>query len=216
MISNPAAKCDEELAPGQTVAFGDRQRRRHHLRRDVRVRRTMDVAHRHRGDQVAVEQRRASERKPAAADDAALVGFRERLGQRLDLAGLIALVAGEAAGDGVDQDVLDVRAHARRNIGILQVRCKLRERLGEFRLIWFGQTTLHENNAVVPMKGNLLQRGLAGLVNGPPHALRRRRHLDMPDAECGQRVNDGVGDRRHRANAAGLARSLDAKRIGLR
>ena len=41
-----------------------------------------------------------------------------------------------------------------------------------------------------------------------PHPIRRRRHLDLPDAERRQRVEHRIDDRRQCADRAGLARSL--------
>src|SRR5215208_3213855 len=46
------------------------------------------------------------------------------------------------------------------------------------------------------------------LVDGPPHAFRRGRHVDVADAVVRQRIDDGVHDRYQRAGAAGLAASL--------
>src|SRR5712692_1666629 len=48
----------------------------------------------------------------------------------------------------------------------------------------------------------------------PPNPFGCRRHLDVLDAEMRERVHDRVGDRRHGADAAGLARALDAERVG--
>ena len=48
-----------------------------------------------------------------------------------------------------------------------------------------------------------------------PHPLGRRRHLDVAHAEIRERIHHRVRDRRHRADAAGLAAALDAERIGL-
>ena len=50
---------DEEIASRAPVALRDRQRGRHDFGRDVRERRAMDVAHRHRGDEKPVQERRA-------------------------------------------------------------------------------------------------------------------------------------------------------------
>ena len=52
------------------------------------------------------------------------------------------------------------------------------------------------------------------LLDRAPQAFGRQRHLDMADAERLQRVDDGVGDRRRRADRAGLAAAFDAERIG--
>src|SRR5690606_42158152 len=45
-----------------------------------------------------------------------------------------------------------------------------------------------------------------------PHPHRRRRHLEMPDAERPQRVVDGVHHRGESAYRASLGRALDAER----
>src|SRR5689334_18635901 len=54
----------------------------------------------------------------------------------------------------------------------------------------------------------------SGVPDRPPHALRRCRHVDVLDAERGEGVEDGVDDRLRRRHAAGLARALDAERVG--
>src|SRR5450759_4106624 len=46
-----------------------------------------------------------------------------------------------------------------------------------------------------------------------PHALRRRRHFDIPDAERRERVDDRVDHRRRRADRAGFAAALDPERV---
>src|SRR5439155_6194719 len=51
------------------------------------------------------------------------------------------------------------------------------------------------------------------LLDRAPQAFGRQRHLDMADAERLQRVDDGVGDRRRRADRAGLAAAFDAERV---
>jgi hypothetical protein len=106
-------KRDEEVAPRQPVALGDTERRRHDLGRDVRERGPVHVAHGHCGDEVRIEQGRAGEREPVAADDAALVRLRERGGERLDLSRLFTLVTGYGARKRVEQQVLAVLAGLR-------------------------------------------------------------------------------------------------------
>ena len=68
---------DQQVAARQAVAFGDRQSGRDHFRRHMGQRRPVHVAHGHRGDEIAVENGRAGERQPVAANDAALVGLRQ-------------------------------------------------------------------------------------------------------------------------------------------
>src|SRR5882762_366706 len=46
-----------------------------------------------------------------------------------------------------------------------------------------------------------------------PEALGAGRHRQVADAEQLQRVDEGVADRRHRADRAGFARALDAERV---
>jgi hypothetical protein len=65
------------------------------------------VAHRDRGDEIAVEQRRARERERLAADHRRLVRGSQRRGERADLLRFIALPAGDGAREGVEQDVFD-------------------------------------------------------------------------------------------------------------
>ena len=56
-----------------------------------------------------------------------------------------------------------------------------------------------------------LMRGVERL----PHPPRRRRHVDVAHAGAAvERVDDGVDDRRRRADGAGLAGAFDAERIG--
>src|SRR5215470_4776740 len=52
------------------------------------------------------------------------------------------------------------------------------------------------------------------IAHRAPEPLRRRRHLDVADAEVGERVNQRIGDRGHGADAARFPRALDPKRIG--
>src|SRR5512139_3621449 len=54
-----------------------------------------------------------------------------------------------------------------------------------------------------------------GRLDRAPQPLRCGRHLHMADTEVGERVDERIGHRRHRADAAGFARALDAERIGL-
>src|SRR3984957_11802702 len=58
------------------------------------------------------------------------------------------------------------------------------------------------------------RRGLRAL-DGLPHPLRRRRHVDVADAVFRQRVDDGVHHRDQRPGASGLAAALDAEWVGL-
>src|SRR4029077_6777605 len=58
-------------------------------------------------------------------------------------------------------------------------------------------------------------RRLRGLDRGP-QTKGRRRHVDLPDAEVGERIENGAHDDRQRARTAGFAASLGADRIGLR
>jgi hypothetical protein len=89
----------------------------------MRQRRAVHVAHRHRGDEIAVEQGRAGKRERLAADDAALVRLRQAGCECGDLLRLLAAMAGDRAGQSVEQEILAVIADALRNIVILQ-RCR--------------------------------------------------------------------------------------------
>jgi hypothetical protein len=71
----------------------------------------MHVAHGDGGDQVAVEERRAGEREPVAADHARFLRLCERRGERRNLVRLLALMAGERAGERVKEHQLAVLAH---------------------------------------------------------------------------------------------------------
>src|SRR5438067_2640915 len=51
------------------------------------------------------------------------------------------------------------------------------------------------------------------LLDRAPQPFRRQRHLDMADAERLQRIDDGIGDRRRRADRAGLAAAFDPERV---
>ena len=111
---------DNEVAPRQAIALGDCQGGRHHFRRHMRQRRAVHVAHRNRGDEIAVEKGRAGKRQRLAADDAALVRLRQARCERGDLLRLLAAVAGDRAGQSVEQEILAVIADALGNIVILQ------------------------------------------------------------------------------------------------
>ena len=50
-------------------------------------------------------------------------------------------------------------------------------------------------------------------LHRPPDALRRQRHVEVPDPERRERVHHRVHDRRGRRDRAGLARALDAERV---
>src|SRR5712691_10175702 len=55
-----------------------------------------------------------------------------------------------------------------------------------------------------------------GAADRAPNPLRRRRHVDVGDPEAAiERVDDGVDDGGAGADGAGLARALEAERIGL-
>src|SRR5947207_773341 len=47
-----------------------------------------------------------------------------------------------------------------------------------------------------------------------PESLRGCRHLDVPHAEVGERVDQRIGDRGHGADAARFAGAFDPERIG--
>src|SRR3979490_2387040 len=53
------------------------------------------------------------------------------------------------------------------------------------------------------------------VLDRPPGPLRRRRHLDVADAEVRERVDQRIGARRHGTDAAGFAGALHPERIGL-
>ena len=84
--------------------------------------------------EIAVEQRRARERQLVAADHAALVRFRQRRSQRRDLIGFLALMAGDRAGERVEQHVLAVLPDLHRQILVFQRGCKSGQNLGGFSL----------------------------------------------------------------------------------
>ena len=105
---------DQKIAAGQVVALGDRQRGRHDFRGDMGHGRAVHVAHRDRGDQIAVQQRRAGKRQMVAADHARFATLRQRRGERRDLAGLLALMAGDRAGQRIEnEDSCSARGRAR-------------------------------------------------------------------------------------------------------
>src|SRR6516165_3807467 len=58
------------------------------------------------------------------------------------------------------------------------------------------------------------RRAVVGIFDRAPHPLRRRRHLDMPDAEVRKRIHQRIGDGGHGADASCLARALHPERIG--
>jgi hypothetical protein len=94
-------------------------------------RRPVHVAHRDRSDEVAVENGGAGERQRLAADDARLVRLPQRRGERGKLLRLLAAVAGDRAGERIEQEVLAMIASALRNILVLQ-RCReTGQRLGD-------------------------------------------------------------------------------------
>ena len=96
----------EQRPPGGAVGLRDGEGRRHDLRRDVGERRAVDVAHRHRGNQVAVHERRAGERRPPAADDRGVAGLPEGARRGGDLGGLLPLAPGQRAGQRVEEQRL--------------------------------------------------------------------------------------------------------------
>ena len=65
----------------------------------------------------------------------------------------------------------------------------------------------------------VIGNGMAGirtvevLLDRAPEPFRGQRHLDMLDAERLQRIDDGVGDRRRRADRASLAATFDPERV---
>jgi hypothetical protein len=101
---------DQQVAARQIIALGDGKRRRHDFRSDVRHGRPVHVAHRDRGDQIAVEQRGAHERQRRAADHARFRSLRQRRCQTPDLIGLFALVTRERAGERIQDQVLAMLA----------------------------------------------------------------------------------------------------------
>ena len=67
--------------------------------------------------------------------------------------------------------------------------------------------------SAVSTGGLLRWRRPCAVLDGPPHPLRRARHLDVVDAEVADRVDDGVDHRRGGRDRAGLADALDAQRV---
>ena len=53
----------------------------------------------------------------------------------------------------------------------------------------------------------------ARFANRPPDALRRRRHLDVADAEFAERIDDRVDDDAERRRRAALAGRAHAERM---
>ena len=115
----------------------------------------MHVAHGGGGDQIAVEQRRAGERQAAAADDAGLAGLRERVRQRRELMGFLALVAGQRAGERIEQQILAMLPHALRQVVVAQRGRELRQHSGCFA--WHVMTSA----CVVVVVGAILRRNRA-------------------------------------------------------
>src|SRR6266446_4918038 len=64
-------------------------------------------------------------------------------------------------------------------------------------------------------RSSLIASRPAGALDCPPHPLRGRRHVDVPDPVFPERVDERVHHRRQRAGAAGLAAALGAQHIGL-
>ena len=123
---------DQQVAAAEPIAFGDRQRRGHHFRRDMRHGGAVGVAHGHRGDQIAIEHGRTGERQPVAADHGALVGLRQPRRQRHELVGLIAAMTGDRTGERIQQQVLAVFARALRDGVVGQRSRELGQRLCRF------------------------------------------------------------------------------------
>ena len=126
---------DQKITTGQAVAFRDHQRRRHDLRRDVGHGRAMHVAHRRRGDEIGVEQRRAGQRQMPAADHARFAALRQRGGKGRDLTGFFAPIAGNRAGERIQQKILAMLADPRRQIVVGQRCGKFCQYLCGFRLL---------------------------------------------------------------------------------
>ena len=89
----------------------------------------MHVTHRDGGNKIAVEQRSAGERQPAAANDARFIRLRERRSKRLDLMRLLALVARKRAGQRIKQQQLAMLAHLAGQIVMAQPDRELGQRL---------------------------------------------------------------------------------------
>src|SRR5262245_60718371 len=70
----------------------------------------------------------------------------------------------------------------------------------------------------LPLRGVALltsRRASPAILNRAPDTLRRDWHVEMTHAERGERVVDGVEQRRQRADGAGLAHALGAERVDL-
>src|SRR6185295_18798058 len=100
----------DKVDAARAVALGDGERRRHDLRRGVAKGGPVHVAHRDRGDEVAVQQRRPGERQRLTADYGCFRGISQCGSERANLLRLVALAAGDGAGEGVEEDVLDALA----------------------------------------------------------------------------------------------------------
>ena len=109
----------QRLAAG-TIAFGNRQRGRYHLRRGVIQRRAMHVAYGDGSDQIAVEQRRACQRQFVTAEYAGFTGSAQCRRQAAYLFHLVAVRASQRAGDGVEKDVFDAFTDRRGDLFVLQ------------------------------------------------------------------------------------------------
>ena len=78
------------------------------------------------------------------------------------------------------------------------VRC-LRRRRAPRRRRSRRRAGLEHRGRLAPRLRRLARLGVAG---GPPHPLRRARHVEVADAEVGERVDHGVLHRRRRADRA--------------
>ena len=122
---------NKQVATRQAIALGDRQRGRDHLRRHMRERRSMDVTHGDRGNEIAIQNCRAGERQPVAANDTALSGLGQPRRQGSELFRLLAAVPGDRACQGVQQHIFAVVSHLPRKIVVLQGRGKACQHLGD-------------------------------------------------------------------------------------
>jgi hypothetical protein len=121
----------------------------------------MRVAHGDGGDEIAVEQSRAGEREAVAADHAAFVGLSKTRRQRRDLLRLLALVAGERASEGVEQQIFAVLFNLVRKLVVGQCGCKSCQHL---RCFFRHQALLWTNGSCDGSRGQhapLLQAGAA-------------------------------------------------------
>ena len=123
----PSDDRGEQRCARATVAFRDGKRRRHDFRRDMGQRRTMNVAHRHGRDQVAVHQRRAGKRHVRAADDRTFRRGTERRRHRPELMCFLSPVAGKRAGKGIGQKGFGGHLHVVRNIADVQCSREFRQ-----------------------------------------------------------------------------------------